>query len=62
MSWNICAMTGNQLEDPVVSKKTGHIFERKLIEKHIDATGQCPITSQPLTLEDILPIQSSFFD
>lgn len=44
MSWNHCAISGNLLEDPVVSKKSGHIFERSLIEKHIESMQECPIT------------------
>ena len=57
MSWNICAISGNQTEDPVVSKKTGHLFEKRLITKYIESTGECPITHQSMTLEDIVPLQ-----
>jgi len=39
MSWNYCAITGEQLVEPVVSKKTGHVFEKRVIEKQIAATG-----------------------
>jgi pre-mRNA-processing factor 19 len=44
MSWDKCAITGELLEDPVISAKSGHIFERRIIEKTIEATGKCPIT------------------
>ncbi len=42
--------------EPVVSKKSGHVFERKLIEKYIAAEGKCPVTGEALTVEDLLPI------
>ena len=58
MSYIICSISGNPCEEPVVSKKTGHIFERSLIEKIIQSSGQCPLTGQSLTLEDIIPLQS----
>jgi pre-mRNA-processing factor 19 len=38
-TWNICALTGNPVEEPVISKKTGHIFEKRIIEKHIETMG-----------------------
>lgn len=59
MSWNICALSGNPIEDPVVSKKTGHLFEKRMISKYIESTGECPISHQPLTLDDLVPLQVS---
>lgn len=58
MSLNICALTGNVLEKPVLSKRTGHMFERDAIEKHIDSTGQCPITGSELTRDDLVEINT----
>ena len=57
MSWNICSISGNPTEDPVISKKTGHLYERRLISKYIESTGECPITHQSMTLEDLIPLQ-----
>lgn len=57
MSWNYCAISGEQLVEPVVSKKTGHVFEKRVIEKQIAATGQCPITGQALNLDDLIPVK-----
>jgi pre-mRNA-processing factor 19 len=56
MSINTCALTGRLLERPVISKKTGHVFEKELIIKHIETTSQCPITGQEMTLDDIVDI------
>jgi len=57
MSWNICSISGNPTEEPVISKKTGHLFEKRLITKYIESTGECPITHQPMTLEDVITLQ-----
>ncbi len=59
MSFNICSLSGNIIEEPVVSKLTGHIYEKRLIEKHIDTTGQCPITGQEMTRDNLLQIKTS---
>ena len=59
MSFNICSLSGNIVDVPVISKKSGHIFEKHLIEKHIDATGQCPITGTELTKDDLIQIKTS---
>ena len=57
--WTTCALSGEQIETPVISKISGHIFEKKLIEKHIEVTGTCPITGKPFALEDLVEIKSS---
>ena len=48
MSVTTCALSGQTLKVPVVSIKSGHIFEKDLIQKHLLNTGQCPITGQDL--------------
>ncbi len=45
---NVCSMTGNTLSDPVVSKKSGHVFEKAAITKHLSSFPYCPITNQSL--------------
>ncbi|MED6136728.1 hypothetical protein PIB30_058491 [Stylosanthes scabra] len=52
-----CSISGKVAEDPVVSKKSGLLFEKRLIEKHIADFGKCPITGQPLTLDDLVPVK-----
>jgi pre-mRNA-processing factor 19 len=57
MSLYHCAITGENLEEPVVSKRSGHIFEKKVIEKYLDANPTDPVSGQPLTKDDLVPLQ-----
>lgn len=59
MSLTNCAITGEPLSVAVVSKKSGHVYEKHVIEKYIDSTGKCPITGEVLSHEDLLPLQVS---
>jgi len=43
----------------VVSNKSGHLFERRLIEKYIDNTGKCPVTNESLAKDDLLSVKTS---
>lgn len=56
MALSTCAFTGNILVDPVISKKSGLVFEKDSIEKQIDTTGQCPVTGQELSKDDLQEI------
>ncbi|GER52232.1 pre-mRNA-processing factor-like protein [Striga asiatica] len=53
-----CSISGEVPEEPVVSKSSGLLFEKRLIERHISDYGKCPITGEPLTVDDIVPIKS----
>ncbi|GAB4816362.1 hypothetical protein N2152v2_003408 [Parachlorella kessleri] len=53
------AISGAVPEEPVVSKKTGHLYERRLIEKIIKETGRCPVTNEPLELDDLVPLKTN---
>lgn len=55
MSMVVCALSGVPPEEPVYSK-TGYVFEKRIIEKHIDINGKCPVTGDPLTKDDLFPI------
>ncbi|KAJ5070833.1 pre-mRNA-processing factor 19 [Anaeramoeba ignava] len=50
-----CSITGQITVEPVCSKN-GYIFEKSAIEKHIEIKGTCPMTNQPLTKNDLIPI------
>lgn len=53
-----CAISGGVPKEPVVSK-TGYIFEKSLIEKYISANKKCPITGEPLSEDDLIPLKGS---
>ncbi|KAJ6725824.1 PRE-MRNA-PROCESSING FACTOR 19 [Salix purpurea] len=53
-----CAISGEVPEQPVVSKKSGILYEKRLIERHISEYGKCPITGEPLTMDDIVPVKA----
>lgn len=56
MSGVVCALSGVVAEDPVYAK-SGYIYERRIIEKHIDMNGKCPISGMELNKNnDLLPI------
>mmetsp|Transcript_13631 Transcript_13631/g.29224 ORF Transcript_13631/g.29224 Transcript_13631/m.29224 type:complete len:512 (-) Transcript_13631:704-2239(-) len=54
-----CAVSGNVPEQPVVSSKSGHLFERHLVEKYVKETGKCPVTGESLSLDDLLPLKTN---
>jgi pre-mRNA-processing factor 19 len=45
-------------EEPVISKKSGLLFERRLIEKVVQETGRCPITDEPLEKDDLVVVST----
>ncbi|KAF4351627.1 pre-mRNA-processing factor 19 [Cannabis sativa] len=53
-----CAISGEVPEEPVVSKNSGLLFEKRLIERHISEYGKCPITGESLTMDDIVPVKT----
>lgn len=50
-------VSGEVIKQGVISKKSGHLFEKNLIEKVIATTNQCPITKNDLSIDDLIPIQ-----
>lgn len=53
-----CSISGEVPEEPVVSRSSGLLFEKRLIERHISDFGKCPITGEPMTMDDIVPIKT----
>uniref|UniRef100_A0A3B0MSU3 Pre-mRNA-processing factor 19 n=1 Tax=Theileria annulata TaxID=5874 RepID=A0A3B0MSU3_THEAN len=53
----LCTISGVQPQEPCLSK-TGYIFERRLIEKHLEESPVCPATGEPLTPKDLINIKT----
>ncbi|KAJ8763929.1 hypothetical protein K2173_003711 [Erythroxylum novogranatense] len=53
-----CSISGEVPEEPVFSKSSGLVYEKRLIHRHISDYGKCPITGEPLTLDDIIPLKT----
>lgn len=56
---SVCSISGEVPREPVVSVKSGHIFEKSLVEKHIKQTGRCPVTDEELNIEDLIAVKTS---
>lgn len=52
-------VSGAVPDEPVVAVPTGHLYERRLIEKHVAAQGNDPVTGARLTPADLLPVAAS---
>ncbi|KAJ1483743.1 WD40-repeat-containing domain protein [Baffinella frigidus] len=59
MSALVCAMSGDPPVKPVVSRKSGHIFEHAVIAKYLLETGRCPITGQELAAADLIDLKAN---
>lgn len=54
-----CSISGLPPIHPVVSLKSGHVFEKSLIEKHLQVTGTCPVTGEELRREDLMELKTN---
>ncbi|KAG6556848.1 hypothetical protein Mapa_001795 [Marchantia paleacea] len=46
-------------EEPVVSRRTGLLYERRLIEKHLAENGTCPVTGESLPADDLISVKTN---
>lgn len=56
-----CAISGEPPQEPVVSAKSGKVYERRLIVKYISENGTDPITGDKLEESDLIAIKASMF-
>lgn len=55
----LCAISGQVPQEPVVSAKSGHVFEKRLVLQYLEQHEQrCPMTNEPLdAANDLIHIQ-----
>lgn len=51
-----CSISGEVPTEPVISKKSGHLYEKRVIEKYVREHGKCPVSGQELSEMDLLPV------
>ncbi|KAH9044669.1 WD40 repeat-like protein [Lactarius pseudohatsudake] len=54
-----CAISGEPPQDPVISSKSGHVYERRLVQKFISENGTDPVTGEKLEESDLVSIKAS---
>lgn len=54
-----CAISGEPPQEPVVSAKSGKVYEKRLIVKYIHENGTDPITGEKLEESDLVTIKAS---
>ncbi|KAK6521113.1 hypothetical protein TWF506_001345 [Arthrobotrys conoides] len=55
----LCAISGETPQTPAISSKSGHVFEKRLIEQYIQEHGKDPVTGEELKLEDLVDLKTS---
>lgn len=54
-----CAISGEAPKEPVVSRKSGLVYEKRLIETYISENGKDPVTNEELATDDLIAIKTS---
>lgn len=52
-------VSGEPPNVPVVSRKSGLVYEQRLIHKYINDNGKDPVTGDTLELDDLIELRSS---
>ena len=56
-----CAISGEPPQDPVISTKSGHLYERRLVQKYITENGTDPVTGEKLEESDLVSVKASTY-
>lgn len=55
----VCGISGNVPDEPVISPSSGTVFEKRLIEKHLDDNDTDPINGEALTKDQLIAVNTS---
>ncbi|KAK3680112.1 hypothetical protein LTR78_000489 [Recurvomyces mirabilis] len=55
----LCAISGEAPEHPVASRKSGNVFERRLIEAYVSENGTDPVNGEELSTDDLIDLKQS---
>ena len=55
----VCAISGEIPDVPTVSHVSGHVFEKRLLEKWIEDKGTDPVNNEPLSMEQTTDIKNA---
>lgn len=56
-----CSISGEPPQDPVVSSKSGHVYERRLILKYLTENSTDPVTGEQLEEADLITVKASAY-
>jgi len=59
MTTIVCSISGQPPQEPVFCSKTGHVYDKRLIEKNLECGGKCPVTGEELTVDDLAPMKAN---
>merc|ERR1712039_327952 len=59
MSTIVCEICAQPPEEPVFAPKTGHVYEKRLILKHVESSGKCPVTKEELSQDDLVDMKAN---
>ncbi|KAL4953991.1 WD40-repeat-containing domain protein [Aspergillus filifer] len=54
----LCAISGEAPQEPVVSPKSGSVFEKRLIEAYIAENGKDPVNGEELSTDDLIEVKT----
>ncbi|KAL4889626.1 hypothetical protein BDV59DRAFT_116002 [Aspergillus ambiguus] len=54
----LCAISGEAPQVPVVSPKSGSVFEKRLIEAYIAENGKDPVNGEELSTDDLIDVKA----
>ncbi|KAL9608334.1 MAG: hypothetical protein Q9167_006823 [Letrouitia subvulpina] len=55
----LCAISGEAPQVPVANRKSGTVFEKRLIEAYVSEHGKDPVTNEELTTDDLVELKTA---